>query len=209
MIRLAPAALGSLLALILMTTATAEAQDSAIRDSFSDSVRAVAPPSGPDRHEYFREVVSRLDSAYVERCDERLFAEHFVLRAEAYWTFCRNYLLGPAASVSDTVPPSPQTGGALTVYGAASGTGTRTQGIDLPAGLIVCTSRVSGNETAFGNPGNFSVWLHGETDRELLANESTSGDSFDKVIRSSGGSFLVEINAESDASWTISCQPPG
>lgn len=63
---------------------------------------------------------------------------------------------------------------------------------------------VSNNTSSSGRGGHASIWIKGDTGSELLLNEIGSNLSDSAVIRvGNSGTYLVEVDAEARASWTV------
>ena len=98
--------------------------------------------------------------------------------------------------------PAPRSGSKVSA--SISGRGTATKTITLSNATYVCTTKVTGNRTSYGDA-HFAAVLHGNY-RELLANDIAASGSWDKVIDVGGGDYLVEVTAEQGASWTVACK---
>lgn len=93
---------------------------------------------------------------------------------------------------------------------SVSGRGQAVKDIRLVTGTLVCRAEVSGNNHRGGAGGeaHFSAKIVGDYS-DLIANDIASSGAWEKTVRvGSSGRYLVEVNAEAQAQWKVSCRRP-
>ena len=105
-----------------------------------------------------------------------------------------------------TQTPAQQAWGGASV----SGRGQSVEEIGLVAGTLVCRAEVSGNNHrgGAGSAGHFAAKIVGDGS-DLIANDIASSGVYEKTVRvGSSGRYLVEVSAETQAQWEVSCRRP-
>lgn len=111
-----------------------------------------------------------------------------------------NYRAGSSSSGTSRSSGSSSTPSAGSTV---SGRGSDVKSIRLSEGTCVVRGTVSNNRSSYGD-GHASIWIKGDTGAELLLNDIGSNLSDSAVIRvGSTGTYLVEVDAETRASWTV------
>lgn len=104
-------------------------------------------------------------------------------------------------NIPRTPNPALRWSGSSSASSTVSGRGSDVKQLGLSSGQHRCTFTVSGNRDRYGGD-NFIVKVGGR----LQVNEIEASGSWTRLLNAgSGGSFYVEVDANSSASWSVRC----